>query len=91
MIPEGVTIVEESAFCGCSSLTQVGIPSTLHTIKSNGFDGCSALESIIIPAHVTTFGDGVFASCNQLTIYGQTGSAAETYAIENGIPFIPME
>ena len=32
---------------------------------------------------------GVFKLCRKATLYGFAGSAAETYAVANGIPFIP--
>ena len=44
--------------------------------------------SINIPKGVTSIGGFAFALCDNLTIYGTSGSFAETYAIQHGIPFI---
>lgn len=42
-IPEGITIIENGAFCGCSMLTKVRIPNSVTKIFGNSFSGCSNL------------------------------------------------
>ena len=39
-IPEGVTTIAESAFCGCSGLTSIEIPSSVHTLREFAFEDC---------------------------------------------------
>ena len=46
-IPEGVTIVGEYAFCNCSGLTSVLIPSTVSSIDQKAFSGRNNVEKLI--------------------------------------------
>ena len=86
-IPSGVTTIDYSTFWGCNSLTNITIPPNVTSIGSWAFGECTNLRSITIPPSVTSIKEGAFQSCDQLTIYSNTGSYAETYANENGIPF----
>ena len=54
------------------------------------FSGCTSLTAITIPDSVTSIGENAFGLCTNLTIYGYTGSYAETYAKENDIPFVSL-
>lgn len=87
-IPEGVTIIDDYAFWECSSLAEITIPQGVTSIGHYVFYNCTSLKKIIIPEDVTKFGKYTFVGCNEdLTIYGKTGSYAETYAKENNIKF----
>ena len=66
-IPNSVTSIGNSAFCGCSSLTVIAIPENVTSIGSSAFDGCSSLTSITIPNSVTSIGDYAFGWCSSLT------------------------
>lgn len=79
--------IAEYAFLRNTDITSVIISDTVTRIGDSAFYGCSNLEKAVIPASVTTFGDGVFSNCEKLTIECYTGSAAETYAKENSIPY----
>lgn len=46
LIPEGVTSIEESAFCACSSLPSISIPSSVTSIGKYAFSDCSALTEL---------------------------------------------
>ena len=67
-IPSSVTIIDNDAFSGCSSLTSVdfGENSNLTTIDNDAFNGCRNLTSITIPESVTTIGDYAFDGCGSL-------------------------
>lgn len=86
-IPPSVKRIGNNAFGDCSGLTEVVIPEGVKIIGENAFDGCSSLEKITIPKSVTKIGDYAFWYCPKVTIYGESGSYAEQYAKENGIPF----
>ena len=89
-IPDTVKKIEDSAFRYCSSLKSVTIPDAVKKIEDLAFEGCSSLESITIPDTVKEIGSWVFEDCVNLTIYGYTGSYAESYAFANNIPFVSI-
>ena len=59
----GGSSIGSSAFCDCTSLTSITIPSSVTTIGSFAFDGCTSLTSITIPASVTSIGGWAFDGC----------------------------
>ena len=66
-IPSTVTIIEESAFEGCSSLVSINIPSSVTSIGEDAFSRCSGLTSIEIPERVTSIENSAFLGCSSLT------------------------
>ena len=66
-VKEGTTIICESAFAYCSSLTSITIPNSVTSIGDRAFSRCESLTSITIPNSVTSIGDGAFADCPTLT------------------------
>lgn len=44
--PDGLTIIENSAFCECNELTKVVFPSSLREIREEAFDCCSHLKNV---------------------------------------------
>ncbi len=86
-IPDSVTSIGWYAFSGCSSLKSVTIPDSVKGISAGAFSGCSSLTSVTIPDSVTSIGEYAFSNCSKLTIYGKSGSTAQTYAKDNEIPF----
>ena len=89
-IPQGVTTIEDSAFGWCDSLTEVTIPNSVTKIGYNAFFDCDGLKKVIIPRSVTNIDSKAFDFCDALTIYGYSGSCAESYAKENGFAFIAL-
>ena len=87
-LTEGLETIDAYAFQGCKSLTSIVIPNGVTTITFLAFDDCTALTSVTIPASVTDISSSAFSGCKNLTIYGQAGSYAETFAREQGIPFV---
>ena len=89
VIPDGITSIGKYAFFGCSKLTSVTIPSGVTSIGERTFSECTNLTSITIPASVTNIATNAFKNCNLLkTVYGTTGSYAESWAKNNGYTFI---
>ncbi len=82
-LPENLNRIGWFAFYCCDSLKSVTIPASVEYIGDEAlgyhrdyvqspYDNTLELKSVII---------------NDFSIYGYTGTAAETYARENGIPF----
>ena len=90
IIPDGVTVISVGAFIQCGSLISIAIPNSVTSIGERTFDGCSSLTNVIIPGSVTNIADSAFKDCPLLTISGYTGSYAQTYAVNRGIPFNAM-
>ena len=65
-IPEGVTIISDWCFLGCSSMESITLPSTIKQIGENAFMNCSALTSIDIPEGVTIIPDYCFSGCSSM-------------------------
>lgn len=87
-ISSGVTSIGANAFSNCRSLTELTIPDGMTSIGEYAFSKCRSLTKIILPESVTSIGDNAFDSRNEnLTIFGKSGSIAETYAKENNINF----
>ena len=66
-VSSSCTSIADSAFNGCSSLTQITIPDSVTNIGMGAFRGCSSLTSIRIPNNVTSIGMSMFEDCMNLT------------------------
>jgi hypothetical protein len=60
VIPEGVTIIRESAFADCSALSSVTLPSSLTIIDALAFSNNTSLSSIVFPNNLNIIGRGAF-------------------------------
>lgn len=86
------------AFFACGGLTNIEIPNSVTSIGELAFAGCTSLTSIEIPDSVTSIGysacgyniRGMTKKITGFTIYGTKGTAAETYANENGFKFVDI-
>ena len=65
-IPEGVTIIEDDVFHGCSNLTNIAIPDSVTSIGGEAFRDCTSLTSVPIPDSVTSIGGAAFCGCSSL-------------------------
>lgn len=95
--PSTLKSIGEKSFYDNSSLVKLELNDGLETIGENAFLGCRSLKSVTIPASVTSIGEKAFGyfydtqKIDDFTIYGYRGTAAETYANENGFTFIPLD
>ncbi len=92
-IPGSASVIGELAFLACKKLGRVTLVSGVTTLESGAFANCDSLTGISIPASVTAIDDFTFAfsGSDRVTIYGEAGSAAETYANRMGITFVVGE
>lgn len=64
------------------------VPESVTTISSGAFLDAKNIDRIYIPKSVTTIEESAFDNANQnIVICGESGSAAEQYALDNGMKF----
>lgn len=66
-LPSSLTQISESAFSGCTGITEVAFPSKLSTIDASSFKGCTGLTHLDFPASLRTIGSSAFSNCTGLT------------------------
>lgn len=87
VLHDGVENISSYAFENSKKLSHFEFPNGIKRVESYVLVGCDGLASVIIPASVTEIGESVIFGNYGCTIYGQSGSAAESYALSNGNPF----
>ena len=87
----GLTEIPVSTFEHCDVLESLRIPRRVTTIGNNAFKDCVKLTSITIPRSVTKISSNAFSYPKILTIYGVSGTYAETFAKENSIKFVDQQ
>ena len=87
----GLTEIPASTFEHCDVLESLRIPRRVTTIGDNAFKDCVKLTSITIPRSVTKISSNAFSYPKILTIYGVSGTYAETFAKENSIKFVDQQ
>lgn len=66
---EKLKYIPTGFFSGCTSLSDISIPSWVTEIKDNAFKGCTALTEITVPASVTTISATAFAESGLADLY----------------------
>lgn len=87
-LADTATTMCEGAFSYNLNLKKVILPESMTAIADNAFFYCDNLEKIYIPETVTSIGVNAFYRCEDATIYGASGSYAETYAKNNNMTFV---
>ena len=66
-IGDGITSIGNSAFQGCSGLTELTLPNSITSIWEGAFCGCSGLTELTLPNSVKNIGESAFEGCSGLT------------------------
>lgn len=85
-VKNGTRVIADNGL-SYTSVESVILPDGLITIGTGAFSGCSSLKRVVIPSSVNGIWDYAFQNCDNLTIYGYSGSYAQTHAEKYGIPF----
>ena len=69
LFPSYIRTIEASAFCECTSLTDITFSSNsnLTSIGDWAFSGCTNLTNINLPSNLTSIGACAFYDCSSLT------------------------
>ena len=62
----GLTVLSDSAFEGCTSLSSVKLPKKLKQIGAYAFKGCRSLNNLKLPDNIKAVGKAAFAGCRSL-------------------------
>ncbi len=89
-LPYGVSSIGQSAFAGCTNLNSINIPDSVTRIDSQAFMNCTGLSSLSMKNTTVQIAADAFSGCSNLTITGYANSTAETYAVNNSIPFTAL-
>ena len=73
-----------------TEITEILIGEGITHIGSNSFNNYVLTEKVMVPSSVTSIGTKAFYNCTSVKIYAETGSYAEIYARDNGIPFVKV-
>ncbi|MGN1443786.1 MAG: leucine-rich repeat domain-containing protein, partial [Acutalibacteraceae bacterium] len=65
-VPDGVTVLSDSAFSICLFVKNVVLPDSVNKIVGQAFFDALSLESVNIPEGVTSIGQMCFAACYSL-------------------------
>ncbi len=85
----GITEIASEAFFDRQDVVSVTINDGCKIIRTNAFSEMYNLERVFIPSSVTTIEDDLFVNCSSaITIHCYAGSAAESFAIANSIPYV---
>ena len=103
VLKQGTKSISKDAFSSCINLTNIVIPNSLLSVGGGAFMNCSKLKSITIPRNMEDIGEYAFGYSDigihygppvkyeDFTIKGYKGTAAETYAKDNGFKFVALD
>jgi len=86
-LPAELVEIGDGAFEGIPA-ERVEITANVTAIGARAFADCEKLTELVIPATVEHIDDTALAGSENVTVYGETGSAAQTFADDNKIPFV---
>ena len=84
----GITQIPTSCFEHCDVLPSVVLPYRISKVGDNAFKNCVALTEITIPRATTSTSTSAFSYPAKMTVYGISGTYAETFANQQGMKFV---
>lgn len=86
-LPSSLLEIGAEAFENTGAVS-VWVPDGASGIRARAFSSCARLSWVRIPASVTSIDPTAFSGCAGLTLVVESGSAAEAYAAQYGIPYV---
>jgi len=89
-IPDGVAVIDDTAFVGCTRLSSVLIPGSVSTIGEDSFYLCESLEEINVNALNANYSslDGVLFSKDQTILLQFPKGRVGAYTVPDGVTVI---
>ena len=89
-VPDGVAVIEESAF-ESTAAEGVVLPASVQRVGANAFADCSQLKRVCVLGMDTEFAANALGQIRpDMEIWAFPGSTAEAYAESKGITFVRM-
>ncbi len=98
-VPSTIKSIPNNCFDTFSGITKVILNDGVEEIGNEAFFNCKKLTEISLPDSIKSIGDHAlgyyetnsgYAPIEGFTIYGYSGTAAETYANANGFSFVDL-
>ena len=86
-LPKSLREIRESAFAGCTGLTEIIIPEGVIEIASKAFRNCESLTSITLPKSLREIGESAFDECENLSEVHISDVDALCNSFHNTTPF----
>ena len=90
VLPDNLERIEECAFYNCRELKAIWLPESVTYIGWYTFADCASLTEVQIPESVTEIDYDAFSGIPGLIFRCSVHAYAAVYAIDNGIPIIPI-
>lgn len=87
----GLTTIPQYAFANCGKIEEITLPYRTAKIDQYAFNADTSLTKIMIPRNVSSIATNAFSYPDKMTIYGVSGTYAETFANTNGYSFVSNE
>ena len=87
----GLTKIEQYTFNQCPALQKVTLPYRLASVAANAFTNCTKLTELVVPRATTSIANNAFSYPTKMTVYGVSGTYAETWASSVGAKFVNQE
>lgn len=87
-----LTIIDRQAFSRASKIQSIDMYDNITTISDNAFEYCTSLTSVSMPSSIESIGSNIFGGCtSEPLILTESGSIAESHAVNNHIHYTNME
>ncbi len=87
-LPAGLTELGYGAFSDCVRLVAITVPEGVKNLPECAFAGCAELMFAVLPEALESVGRDAFFGCEKLVVRADAGAYAETWAEQNGYPFV---